>query len=217
MGGGDDSGILPGMADDLLDGAAAGLGDWWAVAQVLLGAACGVGFVLGTHRWLSGHDEVTLADVGGLDAKRMLLLVAVMTAHSCTEGISIGVSYAGSSGEALGHFMSSILALHNVPEGLATALVLVPRGVAPLEAAVYAVGTSVPQPVFAVLGMLFVSVFRGLLPAGFGFAAGAMVWVALFDLAMEAAEAMGWVKTVAVTALAGAGMMATQMLMRGGG
>jgi len=65
----------------------------------------------------------------------MLLLVAVMTAHSCTEGISIGISYAGSHGQALGHFMSSILALHNVPEGLATALVLVPHGVPPVEAA----------------------------------------------------------------------------------
>ena len=204
----DDSLALPGMADDLMQGVALGLLDWTRVMQVLLGVGLGVGFVLGTSRWLQSHDDVTLADIGGLDARRMLLLVAVMTAHSCTEGVSIGVSYAGSRGDSLGHFMSGILALHNVPEGLATALVLVPRGVAPLEAAVYAVGTSAPQPVFAVLGMLFVSVFQGLLPAGFGFAAGAMVWVALFDLATEAAEVMGWMRTACVSALAGMGMMA---------
>lgn len=45
-------------------------------------------------------------------------MLAVMTLHSFSEGIGIGVSFGSPHGH-FGLFISATLAIHNVPEGLA--------------------------------------------------------------------------------------------------
>ena len=51
----------------------------------------------------------------GADALGALMVVGVMTVHSFTEGVGVGVSFGG--GEALGALITTAIAVHNVPKG----------------------------------------------------------------------------------------------------
>lgn len=151
------------------------------------GAAIGVLLIIAVRRSLRGHEHLEVGALRGGDARKAVMIVAVMTAHSFTEGVGVGVAYGG--GEELGAFITAAIAIHNIPEGLAISLVLVPRGVSVLTAAMWSVFSSLPQPLMAVPSFLFVEAFEPLLPAGLGFAAGAMVYMVVAELVPEARAA----------------------------
>lgn len=157
-----------------------GIRGWW---QTLAGAAVGAVFIVLTELLLAGHD-VEFAALRGADARKALLIVAVMTVHSFSEGVGVGVSYGG--GAELGIAITIAIAIHNIPEGLAISLVLVPRGASVRSAAWWSIFSSLPQPLVAAPAFLFVEAFKPFLPAGLGFAGGAMVWLVFRELLPEA-------------------------------
>jgi zinc transporter ZupT len=103
-----------------------------------------------------------------------------------TEGVGVGVAFGG--GETLGLFITAAIAIHNIPEGLAISLVSVPRGMSVWKAMFWSVFSSLPQPLMAVPAFIFVDHFKPFLPVGFGFAAGAMIWMVFSELINEANE-----------------------------
>jgi ZIP family zinc transporter len=82
-------------------------------------------------------------------------------------------------------------------------------------AVLWAIFTSIPQPIFAVPAFLFVERFAALLPIGLGFAAGAMSYVAVFELLFEAVEETSVAATAGVGAAACVGMAFLQEMVRG--
>ncbi|MCD6425687.1 MAG: ZIP family metal transporter [Anaerolineales bacterium] len=164
--------------------------------------------VLANH-FISNRSDVDLGDLEGGDARKALLVLGIMTAHSFAEGIGVGVSFGG--GEKLGLFITAAIAIHNIPEGLAIALVMVPKGTKIWKAGFWSIFTSLPQPLMAIPAFLFVTFFTPWLPVGLGLAAGAMIWMVFAELIPDAYEggASGAAIGIAVT-LAFAALLAFQ-------
>ena len=85
-----------------------------------------------------------MGSLRGEDARKALLIVGVMTVHSAAEGIGVGAAFA--DGSTLGLLIAIAIAVHNIPEGLAISLVLVPRGTSVSAAAGWSIFSSLPQP-----------------------------------------------------------------------
>ncbi|MEX2347605.1 MAG: ZIP family metal transporter [Balneolaceae bacterium] len=155
-------------------------GEWMTVTGML----AGVILVVLADRWMENRSEVKVTDLIGGKRKQMLMFLGIMTVHSFAEGVSVGVSFANTM--EFGVFIAIAIAVHNIPEGLAISLVMVPQGTSPLKAVWWSIFSSLPQPLMAIPAFLFVDVFREYLPFGLGLAAGAMIWMVFADLIPEA-------------------------------
>ena len=151
-----------------------GLGNAWLV----LGLLSGMVFIDKSQKFLDRHEEhLEFSGLRGLDAKKVVLFLGIMTLHAVGEGCGVGVSYAGPSGFPKGLLVTLAIGLHNIPEGLAVATVLASKGIKRGELTMWTVVTAIPQPLLAVPAYAFVQVFSSLFPFFAGFAAGCMIWI----------------------------------------
>ncbi len=178
------------------------------IVRTLAGAAAGAVFVGAMQMGVARLGVPDLGALKGADARKALLIVAVMTAHSVAEGIGVGSSFGG--GDTLGIVITIAIAIHNIPEGLAISLVLVPRGTRVRTAAWWSIFSSLPQPLLAVPAYLFVEEFRAILPVGLGFAAGAMIWMVVTELLPEARKRLPRSQVLVASAAAFAVMFVFQ-------
>ncbi len=182
-------GIFNGIAAGLMLGASFSLlnqGISRNVFMVLAGMLIGLLLIFFAHKFLNRGEDFSVAGFSGADGKKSLLIIAVMTLHSFSEGIGVGVSFGG--GEAFGNFITTAIAIHNIPEGLAISLVLVPRGSSPGKAGLWSIFSSLPQPLMAVPAFLLVTIFQPFLPFGLGLASGAMLWMIFSELIPDTLE-----------------------------
>jgi ZIP family zinc transporter len=207
-------GLANALASGFMIGASLGLayeGARYGSERMVLGAVAGAIFIGLTSRVLGRGRELHFGAIEGADARRALLIVGIMTVHSFTEGAGVGVAFGGS--EALGVFIAIAIAVHNIPEGLAISLVLVPRGASVSKAAGWSIFSSLPQPLVAVPAFLFVEAFGPFLPVGLGFAAGAMLWVVAWELLPEAFGEARPATVVATVVAAAAAMLTFQLIV----
>src|SRR5688572_18668333 len=88
------------------------------IIRLIIGMVLGLVLVLVSRNLLSEQaNDFHIGKVQGADAVSMLLIVGVMTVHSFAEGIGVGVSYG--DGQTFGAIISTAIAIHNIPEGLA--------------------------------------------------------------------------------------------------
>ena len=169
-------------------------------------------FIALSHRIIERFGDFSIGDIQGADAIKMLMIVGIMTLHSAAEGVGVGVAFAGEGN--LGGFITAAIAIHNIPEGLAIALVLVPRGAKVWHAMGWSVFSSLPQPLLAVPAFMFVTFFTPFLPIGLGLAAGAMIWMTLSELVPEALENATSPMIASAVTMSIAGMLLFELVLR---
>ena len=187
-----------------------------AFLAIGLGGLAGVVLVVGARR-IIGEADIDPGTFEETDLKRMILILGILTVHSFPEGVAIGVSFAelGLSGAipAIAMTMTVAISIHNIPEGVAIAIPFKASGVSNWKTVGAAVFSSVPQPIGAVVAYLFVTEAKAFLPFGYGFAAGAMIFLVLTEFvsdALEEAEGLetsGWPEFLAGNAAGFAAMI----------
>ncbi len=202
------------VASGLMLGASFGLvaeGTAYGGWQTLFGGVAGVAFILVTETILRRQGDVSIGRVRGAAARRMLLMMIVMTVHSFAEGVAVGVSFGG--GMTLALVIVVAIAVHNIPEGVAISAVLRPQGVSVLGCVGWSIVSSLPQPAMAVPSFLLVDTFRQVLPYGIGFAAGAMVFMVFEELLPEAYDRGGRPSVALTVTLTLFGMLVFQQYL----
>jgi zinc transporter ZupT len=208
-------GVGNAIAAGLMLGASIGL-SWEAgsisIGKLAIGLALGVALVLLTDALLPvAEPGQQLGQLSAVDFRKVLIILVVMTAHSFAEGIGVGVSFGGRDG--LGDLISTAIAIHNIPEGIAISLVLIPRGFSKLKASLWSIFSSLPQPLMAVPAFLFVLMFKPLLPIGLGLAAGAMFYMVFFELLPESIQNTSRLTAGGVLVASTAAMLLFQSLL----
>ncbi len=174
-----------------------------AALAIAPGVVAGVALVTVGHELLEGAD-IDPQEYEEADFKKLVLVLGILTVHSFPEGVAVGVSFAelglasvpagdairlaGLTLPVLAVFMTVAISIHNIPEGVAISIPLRSMGVSEWRMAWWAIFSSLPQPIGAVIAYYFVTLAKQFLPMGFGFAAGAMVYLVLTEFIPEALD-----------------------------
>jgi len=147
--------------------------------------AIGPGLVAGVVLVVVGHGPLDRAEgdpkeYAEADFKKLVLILGILTVHSFPEGVAVGVSFAelglagvpdgetvallGLALPVLAVFMTVASSIHNVPEGVAVSIPLRSMGVSEWRMVWWAVFSSLPQSVGAVIAYYFVTLARGSSP-----------------------------------------------------
>ena len=173
------------------------------------GIGLGILSVWIAERFLDKPDSTA---AGSQQRRRGLLLFLVMFFHSIPEGTAIGVGFATGDFK-FGLTTALAISIHNIPEGIAISLSMHAAGASLARCFWLSVLSSLPQPLVALPALYLTSHFQALLPWGLGFAAGAMIFVALWELLPDAVTDCGGRRTALGTALGFIAMMLSTWLL----
>jgi ZIP family zinc transporter len=143
----------------------------------------------------SDHYEVHLEKhKTGVSRKYELLWAGVIMScalalHNIPEGMVIGASYAGHTGNLFksgGFIIAVVLGLHNIPEGMAISVPLIAGGMKKWKAVLLSVLAGIPTVVGAILGYSLGLISPIWLALSLTFAAGAMLYAVFGELIPEA-------------------------------
>ena len=160
----------------------------WAFAPAAAGLSLGLGFLPALDallRRLEARGEARRG-LGGLDQ-----MILAITLHNLPEGMAVGAAYAAAArgpwnaGLAAAGILALGIAAQNVPEGAIVALPLRAAGKSRGRAFFWGVVSGAVEPLGAAAVLLSAELFTLVLPVLLAFAAGAMLYVILRELAPE--------------------------------
>ncbi|MFH0737411.1 MAG: ZIP family metal transporter [Candidatus Micrarchaeota archaeon] len=179
--------------------------------QMLFGFAVGLAVLVTADKILPHvHHHLNKREIERAK-KKALLLGGAIALHNIPEGLSIATAFASSA--SLGWFVTTIIAVQDIPEGALIAVPLVCCGLNRRDATLYGVLSGLVEAGAAIAGFMLLSLFSPLIPSSLAFSAGAMAYVVLVELLPDAFS-KGNERAGAISFAAGAGaafLIATQL------
>ena len=161
----------------------------FAFLPATLGLWCGIFFLILVNKITQKIDETAILSKRRRSFGDNTMLFWAVTLHNLPEGMAVGVAYAAMlafpSGETYGGALALSLgiAIQNIPEGAIISMPLHADGAKKSRAFLYSVLSGIIEPIGAFLTLLAISVILPLLPFLLGFAAGAMIYAVVSELA----------------------------------
>lgn len=128
--------------------------------------------------------------------KNFLFFLAVIL-HNIPEGMAVGIAFAMAvSNNSKALFVSALIlslgvTIQNIPEGAIMSVPYSEKGTSLYRSFLFGSLSGLPEPVFALVTLLFSSASAVILPYLLGFAAGAMIYVSVKELIPEAKGVKG--------------------------
>jgi ZIP family zinc transporter len=132
--------------------------------------------------WMRGENRIVNPKL----LRTGILLVVGITIHNLPEGMAVGAGYM--QAPQFGVLIALAILLHNIPEGVATAMPLCESGVCKRNAFFTALLSGMAEPFGALIAVLFLQIFQGLVPGALAFAGGVMLFITLDELIPAARE-----------------------------
>lgn len=173
--------IIPALAAAKHDGA----GPMQASLLVGAGVLAGASLILLLDRSVSDDPARLSGERNPADSLRHAwLFVAAVALQNMSEGLAIGVAYAGPEIDKA-HSLATGISIQDVPEGLVVALALRSVGYGRLASVGFGMASGLVEPLAAAFGVALIGIAGGLLPLGLAAAAGAMLFVIVQDVIPE--------------------------------
>lgn len=148
-----------------------------------IGLACGLLAFFVVERLLP-HVHTMIKKKALEDSKKKAtLLASTISIHNVPEGFAIASAFASSS--PLGWLVATTIALQDIPEGITISAPLACCGVSLRRSFAWGVFSGVVEFIAALFGYFFLNFVIGITPFALAFSAGAMAYVALFELLLE--------------------------------
>lgn len=151
--------------------------------NIFLGFLFGGVFILLNNKIIDKINSYNFQNI-----KNSFLLFVSITLHNIPEGLAIGVAYGnllygGTISAAIS--LTFGISIQNFPEGAAISLPLKRDNISSKKAFLFGAISGLVEPIFAVIGALLVLRVKQFMSFILCFAAGAMIFVTIFDLIPE--------------------------------
>lgn len=122
--------------------------------------------------------------------KKTIMIMFGLMLHNFPEGLVMGIGFI--EGSPLGIKMSILIALHDLPEGIAVAAPLLYSNTSKHKIVISSILTGLPAVLGTIVAIILKSISPAVMSISLSIAAGVMAYTVLFELIPEAREMIGF-------------------------
>ena len=122
--------------------------------------------------------------------KKAIMIMLGLMLHNFPEGLVMGIGFI--EGSSIGMKMSILIAIHDLPEGIAIAAPLLYTNTSKRKIVLSSIITSIPAVLGTILAIVLKSISPAVMSISLSIAAGIMSYTVLFEIIPESREMIGF-------------------------